>query len=104
MDIERHDVVIAGAGMAGATLALALAQAGVKVAVIDPRVPDPDPGEFDGRATAVAYAGFRIWRALGLGEPMAREAQRIETVLVADGPGPGAAAAKRLPATLRFVA
>ena len=37
-----HDVAIAGAGPAGATLALALAKAGLKVALIDAGAPAAD--------------------------------------------------------------
>ncbi|MDP2115877.1 MAG: FAD-binding protein, partial [Brevundimonas sp.] len=33
---DRYDVIIAGAGLAGATFALAAAQSGLKVVLIDP--------------------------------------------------------------------
>lgn len=100
----RADVVVAGAGMAGATLALALSQAGLAVVLVDPLPFEAQVAPtFDGRASAVAFASFRQWRALGLGESLAPQAQRIEQILVTDGRSPGAASAGRhAPAFLRF--
>jgi len=85
------DVAIVGAGVAGATLALALAQGGLAPLLID-RAPLPDQLEptFDGRAWAIAYSVFRQWKALGLGEGLTPLAQRIEQILVTDGRRPGA--------------
>ena len=77
----RHDadVIIAGAGIPGVTLALSLAQAGLKPILIDPVVFNAQIAPtFDGRASAIAYAAFRQWRALGLEESLAPHAQRIE--------------------------
>ena len=55
------------------TLALALNQAGLKPALIDPVVFDAQVAPtFDGRASAIAYAAFRQWRALGVGEALER--------------------------------
>jgi 2-octaprenyl-6-methoxyphenol hydroxylase len=97
------DVIIAGAGMAGATLALALAKAGLKPILIDPAPFETQLAPtFDGRASAVAYAAFRQWKALGAGEALAAQAQRIEQILVTDGRSPGAAAAPASPFYLRF--
>jgi 2-octaprenyl-6-methoxyphenol hydroxylase len=97
------DVVIAGAGVAGATLAVALARAGLKPVLVDsaPFEAQVAPN-FDGRAWAIAYAAFRQWRALGLGEALEPHAQRIEQILVTDATTPGAAAGAPLPAFLRF--
>ncbi len=97
------DVIIAGAGMAGATLALALHQAGLKPVLVDPVVFDAQVAPtFDGRASAIAYAAFRQWRALGLGEALEPQAQRIEQILVTDGKTPGAASGGPSPFFLRF--
>jgi 2-octaprenyl-6-methoxyphenol hydroxylase len=97
------DVIIAGAGIAGATLALALSQAGLKPVLIDPVVFDAQVAPtFDGRASAIAYAAFRQWKALGLGEALEPHAQRIEQILVTDGQTPGAAAHATSPFFLRF--
>jgi len=97
------DVVIAGAGIAGATLALALKQAG-----LEPILVDPVPFEsqlaptFDGRASAIAYAAFRQWRALGLAPLLEPHACRIEQILVTDGRAPGPSAGAQSPFFLRF--
>lgn len=97
------DVIIAGAGVAGATLALGLAQAGLKPVLIDP-VPFETQlaPTFDGRAWAIAYAAYRQWRALGLAPALDPHAQRIEQILVTDGRTPGAASAVQTPFFLRF--
>lgn len=99
----QPDVIIAGAGIAGSTLALALAQAGLRPVLIDP-VPFDDQiaPTFDGRASAVAYSAFRQWRALGLAEALEPHAQRIEQILVTDGRTPGASAGAPTPFFLRF--
>jgi 2-octaprenyl-6-methoxyphenol hydroxylase len=100
---EDVDVIIAGAGIAGATLALALTQAGLKAVLVDPVVFDAQVAPtFDGRASAIAYAAFRQWRALGFGAALEPHAQRIEQILVTDGQTPGAAAGGPGPFFLRF--
>ncbi len=80
------DVLIGGGGLVGQTLALALDQAGVSVIVIDAAKPSETLAQaFDGRAFAIAFASYRMWRALGLGEALDPVAQPIEQVLVTDG-------------------
>jgi len=102
---EKHDadVIIAGAGMAGATLALGLHSGGLKPLLIDP-LPFDDmlAPTFDGRASAIAFSSFRQWRALGTAPLLEPHAQRIEQILVTDGRSPGASAASALPFFLRF--
>ena len=76
------DVIIAGAGMAGATLALALKSAGLEPLLIDPVVFDDQLAPtFDGRASAIAFASFRQWRTLGLAAEIEPYAQRIEQIM-----------------------
>lgn len=97
------DVIIAGAGIAGATLALALNSGGLKAVLIDPMPFDAQLAPtFDGRASAIAFASFRQWRALGLAPMLEPHAQRIEQILVTDGRSPGASAASAFPFFLRF--
>ena len=82
----RTDVAIAGGGMVGLTLALALSQAGMKVAVADPMTPAQLLDErFDGRVSALAFASVRMMRALGLWDALAPDAQPINDIVVSDG-------------------
>src|ERR1700744_2937151 len=85
------DVIIGGGGMVGLTLALALAQGGLKVIVCDP-VPKGAilDAKFDGRVTPIAYAAIRMYQALGMWDQLAPDAQPIEDILVTDG-APGRA-------------
>jgi 2-octaprenyl-6-methoxyphenol hydroxylase len=80
------DVIISGGGLVGQSLALALDQAGLAVIVVDAAKPaETLAPAFDGRAFAIAFASFRMWRALGLGETLEAVAQPIEQILVTDG-------------------
>lgn len=100
---QDADVIIAGAGIAGATLALSLSRAGLTPVLIDPVAFDAQLAPaFDGRASAIAYAAYRQWRALGLGEALDPHAQRIEQILVTDGSTPGASVGGATPFFLRF--
>jgi len=102
-EILSVDVVVAGAGIVGATLGLALAGAGFEVALVDPQPFEAQlEPTFDGRASAIAFSSFRQWRALGLGPLLGPHAQRIEQILVTDGRSPGAAARPASGALLRF--
>ena len=80
------DIVIAGGGLNGTSLALALASAGFGVTLVDP-VPvetRADPG-FDGRGYALALSSQRLLKALGLWEDLAGEAQPILDIRITDG-------------------
>ena len=80
------DVIVGGGGLVGQTLALALDQAGVSVIVIDASKPaDTLAPSFDGRAFAIAFASYRMWRALGIGDVLDTTAQPIEEIMVTDG-------------------
>lgn len=97
------EVIIVGAGMAGATLALALTDAGLPCVMIDPQTfaVQTEP-RFDGRATAIAFAAFRQWRALGVSDALEPLAERINQILVTDGEAPGAAMGSVGTSFLRF--
>ena len=97
------DVIIAGAGMAGATLALGLARSGLSPLLVDPQPFDTQLApEFDGRASAIAYSSFRQWKALGLAGDLEPHAERINEILVTDGRTPGASVGAPSSAYLRF--
>lgn len=99
----EFDVIVAGAGMAGATFALAAARADLRVALIDPQPFEAQLAPtFDGRSTAVAWSSFRMLKALGLGEALEPVACRMDRILVTDGRRPGAAAKAAGAGFLRF--
>ncbi len=89
---RETEVVVVGGGLAGMTLACALAGAGVDTVVVDRLRIDSmlDPG-FDGRTTSLALGSVRILEAIGVWAGMAEEAQPILDIRVADG-RPGEAA------------
>ena len=103
--MEHFDVIIAGGGMAGMTLALALKSGGLDVAVVErqPFSEQLDTG-FDGRASAIAYACFRQWKVLGVGDALETSACRMDEIMVTDGHLPGPASRKPLPFFLNFKA
>jgi 2-octaprenyl-6-methoxyphenol hydroxylase len=86
-DTPHHtDVLIIGGSLNGAALALALAQGGLRVTVIDalPRATQTAAG-FDGRSYAMALASVRMMTALGLWADLAPDAQPILDIKVSDG-------------------
>jgi 2-octaprenyl-6-methoxyphenol hydroxylase len=81
---ERIDVLIGGAGVAGLALAVALRQGlgeGFRVTVVDPAL-DKTPS--DPRASAIVAAAERLFRAIGVWDAVAAEAQPILDMVVTD--------------------
>jgi len=87
------DVIIAGGGLNGPALALALAQGGLRVLVVDARPASARASEgFDGRAYALALASQRLLSALGVWPAVAAHAQPILGIRTSDGVPPEGAA------------
>jgi 2-octaprenyl-6-methoxyphenol hydroxylase len=85
----RAEVTVVGGGMAGLTLALALASAGLEVALIE----RDDPAlwadqTFDGRVSAIATGSRRVFETLGLWPAMAAEAAPVLDIRVTDDDQP----------------
>jgi len=80
------DILIVGGGLNGPALALALAQGGFRVTVIDARAA-PERGEvgFDGRAYALALGSKRLLAAIGVWPAVAALAQPILQIKASDG-------------------
>ncbi|MBU9698260.1 FAD-dependent monooxygenase [Rhodobacteraceae bacterium HSP-20] len=80
------DILIAGGGLNGPALALALAQGGLRVTVIDAR-PAPARAEagFDGRAYALAIASRRLLSMIGIWQAVGDKAQPIHRIKASDG-------------------
>lgn len=83
------EVVIAGGGLVGATLAIALGQAGLAVAVVDTQDPlaGLDAG-FDGRASAIALGTQRVLDRLGIWALLAGDAAPIMDIRVSEATSP----------------
>ena len=80
------DAIILGGGLVGLTLALALDRSGLTSVVVDPLDPAQltAPG-FDGRASAIASASWRMFEALGLALALTPLACPIRSIHVAEG-------------------
>jgi 2-octaprenyl-6-methoxyphenol hydroxylase len=83
---EQTDILIAGGGMVGLCLALALARGGLGVTIVEPMTADAMTDDrFDGRVSALAFAGVRMLRALGVWPRLESNAQPINDILISDG-------------------
>ncbi|PVA09938.1 2-octaprenyl-6-methoxyphenyl hydroxylase [Pelagivirga sediminicola] len=80
------DIVIVGGGLNGPALALALAQTGLSVTVVD-ALPAKirKNAAFDGRAYALALASVRLLRAIGIWKGIADRTQPMLEIKVSDG-------------------
>ncbi|MBI1330714.1 MAG: 2-octaprenyl-6-methoxyphenyl hydroxylase [Alphaproteobacteria bacterium] len=82
---RKADVVIAGGGMVGMSLAIALARQGIRTVVADTLAPATTlDAKFDGRVSALSYSSIRMFRALGVWAAMEPHAQPIQDILVTD--------------------
>lgn len=80
------DVIIAGGGLNGTGLALALAGHGLGVALVDP-LPEAQRADdaFDGRGYALSIASQRLLGAIGIWPEVAQYSQPILHIQVTDG-------------------
>lgn len=85
--MERDgDILIIGGGLNGPALALALAQGGFRVTLVDARPADARADEgFDGRAYALALASVRALTAIGVWGGLADRAQPILGIRASQG-------------------
>lgn len=82
---SRVDLAVVGGGMVGASLAVALADTGLEVTLVE-AVP-PETGRspsFDGRTTALSNGSRRILTTLGVWPPVAAAAAPIRRIHVSD--------------------
>jgi 2-octaprenyl-6-methoxyphenol hydroxylase len=83
------ELLIAGGGLNGLLLAVACADAGLEVALVDREDPAAMLSEaFDGRSSAIAYGSRRVLDGLGLWPAIAADAEPILEIRVADGASP----------------
>ena len=84
--MQRTEILILGGGLVGLTLALALDAHGVRTVVVDPADPATTLSDtFDGRASAIASASWRMLEAIGLAEKLAPFGCKIRRIEVRDG-------------------
>lgn len=80
------DVLIVGGGLAGLPLALACAQGGLSVTVVDALDPaTATDAKFDGRVSAIAFASCRMFDRLGVTKHLQGQMQPINDIMVSDG-------------------
>ena len=90
MNTAQHfDIAICGGGMVGMSLGLALAQTGMKAALIEKTaMPAQLEPSFDGRVSAIAEGSRRILDRIGAWKAMASRAEPILDIRVSDGNAP----------------
>jgi len=90
LETEPYDIIIAGGGLVGGALACGLAQAGLRVAVIEP-VPADHGAQpsFDERHTALAPSSRYILDAWGLWQPVRSVLTPIRHIHVSEQGGWG---------------
>src|SRR3546814_482462 len=88
--MTQADVIILGGGLVGLTLAIAVDRHGLTSIVVDPADPEKTlTPQYDGRATAVASASWRMLEAIGVGERLEGQGCPIQSIRVSDGLEPG---------------
>ncbi len=84
--MERVDIIVLGGGLVGLTLAIALDAQGLKVAVVDPADPTATlAAGFDGRASAIASASWRMLEQIGVADALRPHGCAIHRIEVRDG-------------------
>lgn len=85
-NVEQFDIVIAGGGLVGASLALALSQLDLKIALVELAVPGsiPTHASFDERTTALSNGSRRTFAALGVWDFFERDATPIRRIHISD--------------------
>jgi len=83
--VQHYDIVIAGGGMIGTSLALALAPLGLRVAMVE-AVARRAPGQpsFDDRSTALSRSTQRMFEAMGLWPDIVAASTPIHGIHVSD--------------------
>ncbi|MCI0516444.1 MAG: 2-octaprenyl-6-methoxyphenyl hydroxylase [Woeseiaceae bacterium] len=79
------DIIVAGGGMIGTSLAVALGPLGLSVAVIEPVPPnEAEQPSFDERSTALSRSSQRMFEAMGLWPDIVAGATSIQSIHVSE--------------------
>lgn len=79
------DIVIAGGGMVGSTLAIALAPLGLRISLVEAVSRDaPSQPSFDERSTVLSRSSQRLFEALGLWDDIAAAATPVRAIRISD--------------------
>ncbi len=84
MDTHVFDVAVVGAGPTGATLALALAQAGMDVVIVDARDPAAAKRR-DGRNFAIVTGSWHLLGSIGVTDNLSKISQPLHGLQAVDG-------------------
>jgi 2-octaprenyl-6-methoxyphenol hydroxylase len=84
MSSTDFDIVIVGGGLAGASLAAALAPTAHRVALIEAQAFDGGEQSYDERSLALGYGSRLIYTGIGLWDAVATDATSIDTVHVSE--------------------
>ncbi|WP_324826826.1 FAD-dependent monooxygenase [Qipengyuania zhejiangensis] len=87
---DKRDLLILGGGLVGMTLALAAAKKGISSHLVDRADPaDLTSENFDGRASAISTASWRLFRNIGVEETLEPHGCDIAAIAVLDQMKPG---------------
>ncbi len=87
---QKQDLLILGGGLVGMTLALAAASKGLSCHLVDRADPSALTAEgFDGRASAISTASWRLFRNIGLEQALEPHGCDIAAIAVVDQMKPG---------------
>jgi len=88
--MDKHDIVIVGGGLAGASLAVALAPLGYSICVVEAVAPRAaEQPSYDDRTLALSNGSCRILEAIGLWDSLGADATPIRQVIVSELHRPG---------------
>jgi len=80
-----YDIIIAGGGMIGTSLGLALAPLSLRIAIVEPVArSSADQPSFDDRSTALSRSSQRMFEAMGLWSEIVATATPIKTIHISD--------------------
>jgi 2-octaprenyl-6-methoxyphenol hydroxylase len=81
----NYDLIIVGAGMVGASLAIALKNSGLRIAVIEAIATNSlQQPSYDDRGIALAYGSQRIFETMGIWHQFAKHSTAISHIHVSD--------------------